>query len=325
MSFSFSVNLDSQLVNPNKASLETNKIYDFLIIGGGPTGYTAAIYAKRKGLDVGLITEKHGGQVVDTTSVENYPGIKSISGEELANKFQNHAKQLEVPFIEGRVQGIDAKLIKTIVLADGTTYQTKAILIATGSKPRHLNVPGEEAFYGKGVTYCAICDGPLFEGLTITIAGGGNSAVEAAIDMAKIAKIVHLVHRSEFRADQILIDKLKTFDNIKIHLNTVIQEVIGSKLVTQLKVSDKTSNEIQFIDTNGLIVEIGYTPNSEPFEELISMNQGKEIETDEKGQTNIDGIFAAGDVTTVPYKQIVIASSEGAKAALAANDYLNTL
>jgi alkyl hydroperoxide reductase subunit F len=326
MDFSFNVNLDSQFTAQDKNTLKPDTIYDYLIIGGGPAGFSAAIYAKRKGLTVGLIAEKLGGQVMDTTSVENYPAFDFITGEDLAKAFQNHAAKLQVPLKEGtRIKSIVDGPVKTLHLADDSSYQAKSVLIATGSKPRHLNIPGEEAFYGKGVTYCAICDGPLFEGLTIAIAGGGNSAVEAAIDMAKIAEKVLLIHRSQFRADQILLEKLNSYDNVEIHLESVIQEVKGDKLVSALVVKDKQSNEIKELETNGLIVEIGYLPNSEAFEGLVEMNDRKEIIIDAKGHTNIPGIFAAGDVTTVPYKQIVIASSEGAKATLAANDYLNSL
>lgn len=326
MDFSINVNLDSQFSGQNTISLTSDKIYDYLIIGGGPAGFSAAIYAKRKGMEVGIIAEKLGGQVVDTTSVENYPAFDFVTGEDLAKAFQNHAAKLEVPIKAGtRVEKVTTDTLKTLHLADGSQYQAKAVLIATGSKPRQLNIPGEKAFYGKGVTYCAICDGPLFEGLTIAIAGGGNSAVEAAIDMAKIAEKVQLVHRSQFRADRILLDKLKSLENVEIYLETLIEEVKGENLVTGLLVKDKNTQETQLLETNGIIVEIGYLPNSEAFEDLVAMTERKEILIDEKGRTDIPGIFAAGDVTTVPYKQIVIASSEGAKATLAANDYLNSL
>jgi alkyl hydroperoxide reductase subunit F len=275
---------------------------------------------------VGIVADKLGGQVVDTSSVENYPGFEFITGEDLAKQFQNHVKSLKIPIKEGsRVKGIEDGMVKKIELDDGTIFQTKTFLIATGSKPRSLNIPGEKEFYGKGVTYCAICDGPLFADLTIAIAGGGNSAVEAAIDMAKIAEKVILVHRSQFRADKILLDKLNTFENVEIYLETVIQEIKGDKLVNTLVVKNKNQDASFEIETNGLIVEIGYTPNSEAFEDVVAMTGRKEIIIDEKGRTNKPGIFAAGDVTTVPYKQIVIASSEGAKATLAANDYLNSL
>lgn len=313
----------------NKEKLDKNTIYDVLIIGGGPAGLNAALYSKRKGSNVGIIAKDLGGQVVDTSSVENYLGYKSLSGLELAEKFKEHVQELNIltdlyATVESlRVNGNDS--IKEVVLADGTSYKSKSIIIATGSKPRKLNVSGESQFSGKGVSYCAICDGPFFSDEEVIVAGGGNSAVEAAIDMAKIATKVTIVHRSQFRADKILLDQLEKLKNVEVKLNTEIKEIVGDKLVSGIKVLDKSNNTESTISASGIFVEIGYLPNSTAFKDLLELNDRGEIIVDKYGHTNIKGIYAAGDVADVPYKQIIIAAAEGAKCALSANDYLNTL
>lgn len=309
--------------------LNKDVLYDVLIIGGGPAGLNAALYSKRKGANVGIISKDLGGAVVDTSSVENYLGYITLSGIELAQKFQEHVNELNVPLDNySTVVSINVsedKKIKEVILEDGSSYKTKVVIIATGSKPRKLNVPGETEFTAKGVTYCAICDGPFFADMDVVVAGGGNSALEAAIDLAKIANKVTIVHRSQFRADQIVIDQLKKYENVEIHLNTEIKEIIGNKFAGGVKVLDKNNNEEFTIEANGIFIEIGYLPNSTPFKDLLELNQKGEIIVDSVGRTNVEGIYAAGDVTDTPYKQIIVAASEGAKCALSANDYLNTL
>jgi len=322
----FSLNIDSNSIKKNN-SLEKNTLYDVLVIGGGPSGLNAALYAKRGGLNVGIIASKYGGQILDTSSVENYLGFPSLSGEELAKKFKEHVEEYDIPIKkDSKVTSITKENnIFTLNLSDGSLFTTKTVIIATGSKPRMLNVKGEKEFLGRGVAYCAICDGPLFEDRTVVVAGGGNSAVEAAIDLSKIAEKVIIVHRSQFRAEKILVDKLKEISNIEIHLNTQILEIFGDRLVSGLKALDKNTNEEIEIKADGVFVEIGYTPNTEDFESLLKLNERKEIIIDNYCKTNVDGIFASGDVTNVPYKQISISSGEGAKAALSANAYINTL
>lgn len=309
--------------------LNKDVLYDVLIIGGGPAGLNAALYSKRKGANVGIISKDLGGAVVDTSSVENYLGYITLSGIELAQKFQEHVNELNVPLDNYStvvsIKVSEDKKIKEVILEDGSSYKTKVVIIATGSKPRKLNVPGEVEFTAKGVTYCAICDGPFFADMDVVVAGGGNSAVEAAIDLAKIANKVTIVHRSQFRADQIVIDQLKKYENVEIHLNTEIKEIIGNKFAGGVKVLDKNNNEEFTIEANGIFIEIGYLPNSTPFKDLLELNQKGEIIVDSVGRTNVEGIYAAGDVTDTPYKQIIVAASEGAKCALSANDYLNTL
>ena len=311
--------------------LKLNKdiIYDVLIIGGGPAGLNAALYAKRKGLIVGIIAKSLGGQVVDTSSVENYLGITDVSGIGLAEKFKEHVNTLNVPFEEfatiETIKAVKDTSIKEIILTDGTIYKSKTIIIATGSSPRKLGVPGEKEYVGKGVAYCAICDGPFYTGEDVIVAGGGNSAVEAAIDLSKIASKVTLVHRSEFRADKILIDQLEKLENVEIKLNTQIKEVVGDKFMTGINVLDKNNDTEYSISAAGIFVEIGYIPNNTPFKDVLELNDKGEIIVNKYGETSLKGVYAAGDITDTPFKQIIISAGEGAKCALSANEYLNKI
>ena len=300
------------------------KIYDLIVIGGGPGGLSSALYAKRKGIDVAIISGSIGGQVSDTSSVENYLGIESMSGEGLVKEFKSHVEAYDVPMLDQKkVLEISNDKIKEIKLDSGEIVKAKTVIVATGSLNRKIGVPGEDEFYGKGVTYCAICDGPLFEGLDVIVSGGGNSAVEAAIDLSKIANSVKLVQRSVLRADKVLIDKLESIENVEIFIGHQIKEVKGDKLVSSVIALNKETNEEVEFKTNALFVEIGYVPNSKFVENILKLNDKKEIVINEKNETSVEGIYAVGDVTSVPYKQIIIAASEGAKAALSAVDYLN--
>jgi len=306
-------------ISTPKNVLDAEKLYDLIIIGAGPAGLSAGIYASRKGLSVGIIGEKVGGQVNDTSSVENYIGFEFVTGESLAESFSKHTKSLAIDMLEDvKVKEIKKNETFKIIANNYMTYESKTILIATGSKSRKLDVEGEDSLYGKGVTYCAICDGPLFKGKIVTVVGGGNSAVEAAIDLSKIASHVNIVHRSTFRADKILVDKLEAINNLSVYLGNQIQKIHGDSQVTSIDISNET------LKTDGVLVEIGYVPNTQ-FLTDVELNSRKEIIIDSNNKTNVPGIFAAGDVTTVRYKQIVIAASEGAKAALSINDYMNTL
>ncbi len=322
MNFNLSMNLKSANVSKS-TGLKTEVLYDLIVIGGGPAGLNAALYAKRKGLQVGVIAKSLGGQVKDTSSVENYLGTLSLSGETLVENFVDHLKSLEVPVSEGQMvvgyeflEGIE---IHQLTLEYGEVYQSKTVLLAMGSTPRKLGVAGEKEFLGKGVAYCAICDGPLFKGKEVIIAGGGNAAVEAALDLGKIASKVKLIHRSQLRADQILIDELEQKENIEVLLETKIEAILGSERVSGVKI-----HEGRIVEADGVFVEIGYVPNVGVFKNSVTLNAKGEIDIDSKNKTNISGVFAAGDVTNVPYKQIVIAAAEGAKAALSINEYLQT-
>ncbi|MCH4887667.1 FAD-binding protein [Acidaminobacter sp. JC074] len=308
-------------ISTHKNVLDSEKLYDVLIIGTGPAGLSASIYAARKGLKVGVIGDKTGGQVGDTSSVENYIGFEFISGQDLAESFEKHAKSLGIDMLDHvKVKKVEKSDKISLICDNYMTYQAKSLIVATGSKSRQLEIPGEKELYGKGVTYCGICDGPLFKDKTVTVVGGGNSAVEAAIDLSKIANKVYLVHRSQFRADKILMDRLEKIENIKVHLGTRIKEIVGTNQVEKILLE----GEIGEIKTDGVLVEIGYVPNSQ-FLDDITLNERGEVLIGELNQTNIEGIYAAGDVTNVRYKQIVVAASEGAKAALSVNDYINTL
>lgn len=321
MEFSFDFNVETKEEGEH---LIEEKIYDLLIIGAGPAGLNAGIYAKRKGLDVGIIGKTTGGQVRDTSSVENYLGFNYMTGENLVNRFLEHVKILEIPIVEEYIISVDIEnAIKKINTESGKVYLAKTIIIATGSKTRKLGVAGEEEFGGRGVAYCAICDGPLFKNKKVAIAGGGNSAVEAAIDMSKIASEVVIVHRGQLKADQVIIDKAKDIENIRFMLNMQITEIVGEKVMTGLKLKNKLDEKELFLEVDGVFVEIGYDPNTDLFKDRLKLNQKNEIEIDFKNRTNIEGVFAAGDVTSVPYKQIIISVGEGAKAALSVNDFIN--
>lgn len=306
---------------------DVNTVFDMMIIGGGPAGLNAAVYAKRKGLEVGILTKQIGGQVINTSSVENYLGTVTASGEGLVNNFKAHILELSVPVAEyvevETIQPFADNKKHTITLTDGRTFTTRTILLATGTNHRKLGVEGEERLAGRGVAYCAICDAPLYRNKKVIIAGGGNSAVEAAIDLSKIASHVTLVHRSQFRADKILVDEVKNISNIDIYLESQILSIEGDDLFSHVRVLDKKSDSIFEVYGDGIFVEIGNIPNNDVFKDLVELNDLGEVIVDSRKRTNIDGIYAAGDVTDVEYKQIIIATGDGAVAALAANDYIN--
>jgi alkyl hydroperoxide reductase subunit F len=322
MSFNFNFNLNE---TKKAFKLRNDKIIDMLVIGGGPAGLNAALYAKRKGLTTGIIAKRIGGQLLNTSSVDNYLGISQVSGEELSEKYLSHLKELEVGILEEvEVDKIDKKdQLFEVMLSDGTIFKSKTLLIATGSSPRKLQVPGEAEYSNRGVAYCAICDAPLFKGKEVIIAGGGNSAVEAAIDVAKFATHVTLVHRSQLRADQILIDHMMKQPNISVYLQTQILEIVGDEKMTGVKVLDNQNMQKRIIDADGIFIEIGNLPSNELVKDTVLLNERGEVIVDDKNMTSLPGLFAAGDVTQITYKQIVIAVADGAKAALAANEYIN--
>lgn len=317
----------SKPTETRKLELRADKVYDTLIIGTGPAGFNAALYLRRKGLEVGMIGRQAGGQVADTSVVENYLGITNISGVELVEDFERHVEELEVPIL--KYYGVTAlsrneDATFSLEVEDGKTYRANSLIIATGASKRKLGVPGEKEFYGRGVTYCAICDGPLYKSKKVLVAGGGNSAVEAAIDLSKTSSEVVIVHRSRFRADQILLDQLDKMPNITVHLESQIQSINGDMGVDSVTVMDKNTQKVTEIPVEGIFVEIGNIPNTDAFKGFIDLNAGGEIITDQTGATNVPGVFAAGDVTTVRYKQIIIAAAQGASAALALNDWYMT-
>jgi len=302
-------------------------MYDLIIIGGGPAGMTAAVYAARKRLTTLLISQDLGGQPNATAGVENYMGYQFIEGPELMQKFEEQVKRFPVDVKIGQEvsnlsqisQGFEVRTEK------GESYQAKAVIIATGKRPRPLNVPGEEKLRGKGVTYCAICDGPLFAGMKVAVIGGGNSALEAAGDMVKIASHVYLVSLTPLTGDQILIDKLKNANNLTISLEHEVLEVKGRNFVEGIRIRDLKSGQEKELEVGGVFVEIGLIPNSEFVKQVVTLNHLGEIEVNCANETGVPGLFAAGDVTNVPEKQIVVAAGEGAKTTLQAYHYLQRL
>ncbi len=302
-------------------------MYELIIIGAGPAGMTAAVYAARKKLNTLLISGDIGGQVLWTAGIENYMGYQFIEGTELIKKFEEQVKQFPIDIKSGeRVSslsqthgGFEAKTDKAEV------YGAKAAIIATGKRPRQLNVPGEDKLKGRGVTYCAICDGPLFAGENVAVIGGGNSALEAAEDMVKTADHVYLVSLTPLTGDQILIDKVRTASNLTTFLEHEVLEVKGESRVEGIRIRDLKSKQERALKVSGVFIEIGLVPNSESFKGIVRLNGLGEIEVNSANETSAVGLFAAGDVTNVPEKQIVVAAGEGAKAALKAHRYLQRL
>ncbi len=302
-------------------------MYELIIIGGGPAGMTVAVYAARKKLSTLLISYDIGGQVLWTAGIGNYMGYQFTEGLELMKKFEEQVKQFPLDMKTGkRVSslsqtngGFEARTDK------GESYQAKAAILATGKRPRQLNVPGEKELLGRGVTYCAICDGPLFADVKVAVIGGGNSALEAAEDMIKIADHVYLVSLTPLTGDQILIDKVKAANNLTMFLEHEVLEIKGESRVKGIKIRDLKSKQERELDVGGIFIEIGLIPNSEPFKGIASLNSFGEIEVSCANETGVPGLFAAGDVTNVPEKQIVVAAGEGAKAALKAHRYLQRL
>lgn len=304
-------------------------MYELIIIGAGPAGMTAAVYAARKKLNTLLISGDIGGQGLTSWLVENYMGYQFIEGHELMKKFEEQVKQfptdvkVEVGKRSERLLRVDGGF--EVRTDRGETYQAKAVIVATGKRPRQLNVPGEKELLGRGVTYCAVCDGPLFAGENVAVIGGGNSALEAADDMVKIAEHIYLVSLTPLTGDQILIDKVKATSNLTMFLEHEVLEIKGKDRVEAIKIRDLKSKEEKELDVGGIFIEIGLIPNSDVVKDLVTPNRLGEIEVNCGNETGVPGFFAAGDVTSVPDKQIVIAAGEGAKAALQAHRYLQRL
>jgi len=302
-------------------------MYDLMIIGAGPAGMTAAVYAARKKLNTILLSKDVGGQVNWTMGVENYMGYQFVEGAELMKKFEEQVKKFPIEVKTSQTVNSLSKVgggFKAVV-ADGKKYQAKAVIVASGKRPRPLNVPGEEKLKGRGVTYCAICDGPLFADMKVAVIGGGNSALESADDMIKVADHVYLVSLTQLTGDQILIEKVKGAKNLTTFLEYEVSEIMGEKMVEGIRIRDLKSKQEKKLEVAGVFIEIGLIPNSDFAKEIARLNNLGEIEVNCNNETGVAGFFAAGDVTNVPEKQIVIAAGEGAKAALQAHRYLQRL
>lgn len=298
--------------------------FDAIIAGGGPAGAASAIYLARKGMKVAVVAGRIGGQVKDTSEIENLISVPLTTGTALASDIRKHLDAYEIAVFDNR-RIVKAELkgdVKRITADSGETFEAPQLIVATGASWRKLNVAGEEDYLGKGVAFCTHCDGPFYRGKRVAVVGGGNSGVEAAIDLAGLATHVDLFEFMDtLKADEVLQKKLATFDNVDIHLSTALTEVKGDgRNVTAVVAKDRVTGETKEYPVDGVFVQIGLTPNSQVFEGEIAMNRQGEIEIDSKGRTSVKGVYAAGDVTDVPYKQIVIAMGEGAKAALTAVD-----
>ena len=302
-------------------------MYDVIIIGAGPSGMTSAVYSARKKLHSLLISKDIGGQTNWTNRIENYMGYQFIEGPELIEKFETQVKQFPIDLKIGD-EVISISLLDRgfeILTESGQTYQGKTAIIASGKRPRSLNVPGEEKFRGKGVSYCSICDGPLFEGMNVAVVGGGNSALEAALDLTKIAEQVYLISLTPLTGDQVLIDKIGKARNLSALIEHETLSISGDHFVSGMSIKNLKNHEIKEIEVKGIFVEIGLIPNSDLTKGIVPFNRLGEIEVSCNCETDVAGLFAAGDVTSTPEKQIIIAAGEGAKAALRAYHYLQRL
>ncbi|TFW31919.1 alkyl hydroperoxide reductase subunit F [Massilia horti] len=305
--------------------LSTKEPFDVLIVGGGPAGAAAAIYAARKGIRTGVVSDRFGGQVLDTLAIENFVSMKETEGPRFAIALEEHVKHYEVDIMNTQrgAKLVPGKLIE-VHTESGAVLKSKSVILATGARWREINVPGEKEYRNHGVAYCPHCDGPLFKGKRVAVVGGGNSGVEAAIDLAGIVKHVTLIeYAGELRADAILQKKLYSLPNVKVITSAQTTEVHGDgKIVNGLSYKDRSSGDTHKLELEGVFVQIGLVPNTEWLKGAVDLSRYGEIEVDVRGQTSVPGVFAAGDVTTVPFKQIVIAVGEGAKASLSAFDYL---
>lgn len=314
----------SKIQPQSQQAVEHQTLFDVLIIGGGPAGGSAAIYSARKGLKTAIIAERFGGQVLDTMSIENYISISQTNGPSFVKALEEHVKHYDVDIFQSqKVVKLEKNETFLITLENGSTLQSKTVIVATGARWRELNIPGEQEFKNKGVAYCPHCDGPLFKNKTVAVVGGGNSGVEAAIDLAGIVKnVILLEFAPQLKADKILQNKLQSLSNVQIICNAQTKSIQGKAKVEQLSYFDRSKNQEHIIFLDGVFIQIGLIPNTQWLGEEIQKSSFGEIVINEHNQTNIPGLFAAGDCTTIPYKQIIISTGEGAKASLSAFDYL---
>ncbi|GAB3744475.1 alkyl hydroperoxide reductase subunit F [Lysobacter olei] len=321
--------LDTGATAREAAKLAAKAPYDVLVVGGGPAGAAAAIYAARKGIRTGVVAERFGGQVLDTMAIENFISVEHTEGPKLAAALEQHVRHYDVDVMN--LQRADALVpasqpggLVEVKLANGASLKAKSVILSTGARWRQMGVPGEEQYRNKGVAYCPHCDGPLFKGKRVAVVGGGNSGVEAAIDLAGIVSHVTLLEfDGKLRADEVLQRKLRSLPNVTVHVNAQTTEVMGDgSKVTGLVYKDRLGGDSHRVELEGIFVQIGLLPNTEWLKGTVTLTPRGEIVIDERGQTSVPGVFAAGDATTVPYKQIVIAMGAGSTAALGAFDHL---
>ena len=317
--------VDSGSAAREAAKLDARAPYDVLVIGGGPAGASAAIYAARKGIRTGLVAERFGGQVMDTLGIENFISVKATEGPKLVQGLEEHVKDYAVDVMSlQRAAGLVPGELIEVKLDNGATLRSKTVILSTGARWREMNVPGEQQYRGKGVAYCPHCDGPLFKGKRVAVIGGGNSGVEAAIDLAGVvAHVTLLEFDAQLRADAVLQRKLASLPNVTVITQALTTEVSGDgSKVNGLLYTDRASGQAHRIDLEGIFVQIGLLPNTDWLKGTVALSNRGEIEIDARGQTSVPGVFAAGDCTTVPFKQIIIAMGAGSTAALGAFDHL---
>ena len=321
--------IDTGAAAKDAARLSEKEAFDVLIVGGGPAGAAAGVYAARKGIRTGILAERFGGQTNDTLGIENYPSVLETDGPKFAAALEAHTRFYEVDIMnlqqaQALIPAVDAGGLIEVQLANGATLKTKTVILSTGARWRNVNVPGEAEYKNKGVAYCPHCDGPLFKGKDVAVIGGGNSGIEAAIDLAGVVRHVTVVEfMPELKADAVLVKKLHSLPNVTVHTNAQTMEITGAQgRVNALRYKDRATNEEHTVSLEGVFVQIGLVPNTEWLKGTIELSKFGEIVVDARGHTNLPGVFAAGDCTTVPFKQIVIAAGDGAKAALSAFDYL---
>ncbi|MCW5580405.1 MAG: alkyl hydroperoxide reductase subunit F [Luteimonas sp.] len=320
--------LDTGAAKREAGKIAKKDAFDVLVVGGGPAGAAAAIYAARKGIRTGVAAERFGGQVLDTLAIENFISVPHTEGPKLAAALEQHVREYEVDVMNlqratALVPAGEDGLVE-VKLENGASLKSKTVILSTGARWRQMNVPGEDQYRNKGVAYCPHCDGPLFKGKRVAVIGGGNSGVEAAIDLAGIVGHVTLIEfDARLRADEVLQRKLRSLANVRIITSAQTTEVLGDgQKVTGLVYTDREGGDSHRVELEGVFVQIGLLPNTEWLKGTVELSPRGEIMVDDRGQTNVPGVFAAGDCTTVPYKQIVIAMGEGSKAALAAFDHL---
>ena len=321
--------LDTHSAEREAKKLNQKDPFDVLIVGGGPAGAAAAVYAARKGIRVGVAAERFGGQTNDTMAIENYISVLETDGPKFAAALEAQVRHYEVDIMN--LQRADKIIPATepgglvqVHMNNGGVLSARSVILSTGARWRNVNVPGEQEYRNKGVAYCPHCDGPLFKGKRVAVIGGGNSGVEAAIDLAGVVSHVTLIEFADaLKADAVLVSKLKSLSNVDIHVNAQTTEITGDgQKVNGLRYKDRGTEQEHTLSLEGVFVQIGLVPNTEFLKGTVELSRFGEIVIDDKCHTSLPGVFAAGDVTTVPYKQIVIAAGEGSKAALSAFDYL---
>jgi alkyl hydroperoxide reductase subunit F len=303
---------------------DINEVFDVLVVGGGPAGVSATVYAARKGIKTGVVTENIGGQILDTANIENLISIKSTTGTLLAANLEDHIKEYNATIFKGqRVKELKKNDLVEVILENGNIIKSKTLVIATGATWRNINVPGEKEYKNKGVAYCPHCDGPLFKGKPIAVVGGGNSGIEAAIDLAGLATHVTVLEfMPELKADKVLQERLRSLPNVTVLTNVQVKEITGSQKVNGVTYIDRSTDLSHHIALEGIFIQIGLAPNTAWLGDFVSKDKFGQIEVDSRGATNVAGVFAAGDCTNGPYKQIIVSMGSGATAALSAFDYL---